>query len=90
MRLYRKLPVDERRKGEDSEYIFEHHTERKYFRVFPVCFLVRETRGFLVGCDGSCTRYRARVSPEITGLVWPAGRSFGFCVPKKVGCVSSQ
>lgn len=29
MRLYRKLPADERRKDEDSEYIFEHHTERK-------------------------------------------------------------
>lgn len=28
MRLYRKLPADERRKGEDSEYIFEHRTEQ--------------------------------------------------------------
>lgn len=29
MRLYRKLPADERRKDKDSEYIFEHHTEKK-------------------------------------------------------------
>ena len=29
--LYRKLPGDERRKDEDSEYIFEHRTERDFF-----------------------------------------------------------
>ncbi len=31
MKLYRKQPVDERRKDEDSEYIFELRTEQDFY-----------------------------------------------------------
>ncbi len=39
MKLYRKQPADERRKDEDSEYIFEHCTEQ-------------DIQGWLLGLTG--------------------------------------
>lgn len=42
MRPYRKLPDDERRRDEDSEYIFEHRTER---RIPPFCFAEEAKKG---------------------------------------------
>ncbi len=49
----RKQPVDERRTDRKCEYIFELCTKRS--RLFS-------QKLFPVGCNGSCIRYRARVS----------------------------
>lgn len=82
MRLSRELPVGERRKAEDSEYIFEHRTEQSSAARFTKAGMVPLS----VGCDGSRTRYRARVSPEDACAVFisseTAGTAGQSCFPR--------